>query len=315
MVYMNTLLFKYAIEIEHTRSISRAARNLMMAQPNLSKSIKELEDSLGFAIFERTSKGVIPTARGEVFLDYARGILSQLDCIEQLAMAGDGNVQKFSIAVSRGSYISSSIVQFAEGLDSGSGIDLDIRETSSMDVINNVSRGRYNLGIIRCRSIYEQYFSDFLAQHRIASEAIWDFQYLALMSRRHPLANETVIVPKDLQPYIEIVHGDTMIPYLPAEAGANQHQPAPVSKKIRLYERCNQFEMLSHITGSFMWGSPIPEDMLQRYGLIQRKCDFADNSYKDLLIYPQGYHLSAIEKRYVDVLRDVIKKMSQRHYR
>ena len=73
---MNTLLFKYAIEIEHTRSISRAARNLMMAQPNLSKSIKELEDSLGFNIFERTSKGVIPTAKGEVFLDYARSILS-----------------------------------------------------------------------------------------------------------------------------------------------------------------------------------------------------------------------------------------------
>ena len=58
---MNTLHFKYAVEVEQTRSITQAAENLYMAQPNLSKAIKELEDSLGIIIFERNSKGVTPT--------------------------------------------------------------------------------------------------------------------------------------------------------------------------------------------------------------------------------------------------------------
>jgi len=40
-----------------------------MAQPNLSKAIKELEDSLGIVIFERTSRGVSPTAQGKEFLE------------------------------------------------------------------------------------------------------------------------------------------------------------------------------------------------------------------------------------------------------
>lgn len=44
---MNTALFKYALEVEKTNSISRAAENLFMAQPNLSKAIKELEESVG----------------------------------------------------------------------------------------------------------------------------------------------------------------------------------------------------------------------------------------------------------------------------
>ena len=39
---MNTLHFRYALEIEKTRSITQAAENLYMAQPNLSKAIKEL---------------------------------------------------------------------------------------------------------------------------------------------------------------------------------------------------------------------------------------------------------------------------------
>ena len=82
---MNVLFFKYVIEVERTRSISQAAENLFMAQPNLSKAIKEMEDTLGFNIFERSSKGVIPTMQGKEFLVYARNIVSQLEKIESIA--------------------------------------------------------------------------------------------------------------------------------------------------------------------------------------------------------------------------------------
>ena len=54
---MNTALFKYALEVEKTNSISRAAENLFMAQPNLSKAIKELEGSRCFAVHQ---KGLFP---------------------------------------------------------------------------------------------------------------------------------------------------------------------------------------------------------------------------------------------------------------
>ena len=66
---MNNLLqLKYAVEVEKTGSISKAAENLYMNQPNLSKSIRELEDDIGIAIFDRTAKGVVPTEKGREFL-------------------------------------------------------------------------------------------------------------------------------------------------------------------------------------------------------------------------------------------------------
>ena len=43
---MNLLHLKYAIEIEKTQSINKAAENLYMGQPNLSRAIKELERSM-----------------------------------------------------------------------------------------------------------------------------------------------------------------------------------------------------------------------------------------------------------------------------
>ena len=76
---MNTVLLQYAVEVEKTGSITQAAGNLYMDQPNLSKAIKTLEESLGAPIFKRTSKGVVPTARGRIFLEYARNVLAQLE--------------------------------------------------------------------------------------------------------------------------------------------------------------------------------------------------------------------------------------------
>ena len=56
---MNLLDLKYAVEIEKTGSITKAANNLFMGQPNLSKAIKELENEIGITIFRRTTKGVL----------------------------------------------------------------------------------------------------------------------------------------------------------------------------------------------------------------------------------------------------------------
>ena len=78
---MNTVLLQYAVEVEKTGSITQAAGNLYRDQPNLSKAIKTLEESLGAPIFKRTPKGVVPTARGRIFLEYARNVLAQLEAV------------------------------------------------------------------------------------------------------------------------------------------------------------------------------------------------------------------------------------------
>ena len=69
---MNTQHLQYLIEIERTRSVSQAAENLFIGQPNLSRILHEMEANLGFKIFERTSKGVRSTERGAIFCSTPR---------------------------------------------------------------------------------------------------------------------------------------------------------------------------------------------------------------------------------------------------
>ena len=62
---MNVIYLKYAVAVAKAGSLNKAAEELFVAQPNLSRAIKELEKELGTVIFERTSKGISLTPDGE----------------------------------------------------------------------------------------------------------------------------------------------------------------------------------------------------------------------------------------------------------
>ena len=85
---MNLLYMKYAIEVASAGSLNKAAERLYVDQANLSRSIKELEASLGIAVFERAARGMKPTPDGEIFLKYAKNILSQIDTVENMFKNG-----------------------------------------------------------------------------------------------------------------------------------------------------------------------------------------------------------------------------------
>ena len=81
---MNLQHMKYAVAVAETGSINKAADRLFVGQSNLSRAIKELENSLGVAIFERSAHGMELTPEGGVFLRYAKAILQQVDEVEHM---------------------------------------------------------------------------------------------------------------------------------------------------------------------------------------------------------------------------------------
>ena len=67
---MNDLrLIGLAVALSEHGNVRRAADALSLSQPSLSRGIAELERSFGVPLFDRTRKGVVPTAFGRVLLD------------------------------------------------------------------------------------------------------------------------------------------------------------------------------------------------------------------------------------------------------
>jgi DNA-binding transcriptional LysR family regulator len=297
---MNTMLFKYAVEVEKSGSITQAADNLFMAQPNLSKGIKELENSLGIKIFKRTSKGMSPTKKGSKFLSYAKNIMAQIEMMEALHLPDEPGKQVFNVTYPHGGYISNAVSRFISELDSDRSISIKLQETSSTQSICQVADGQFNLGIIRYQPSYEEYFLNFLAEKNLNYKLIWEFEYLALMPRNHRLAAAESFTFDDLSDSIEVVYGDLVIPHFTDINGIAQAQEHTVNKKINLFQRGHPFDILMNIPASYMWVPPVPEELLCLYGLVQRRCERVNNCFKDMLIYRDGYAFSDLDKRFID---------------
>lgn len=69
---------RYVVAVARLRNFSRAAEACHVSQPSLSQAVSKLEDELGEPIFERSRRGVLVTAQGEMFLERARRILDEV---------------------------------------------------------------------------------------------------------------------------------------------------------------------------------------------------------------------------------------------
>lgn len=81
----------YFIEIAESKSLSGAVKKLYVAQPALSRSIKELESEIGAQLFTRSRKGMELTDAGRNFLTHAYAIMKQVDSARKSARESEEN--------------------------------------------------------------------------------------------------------------------------------------------------------------------------------------------------------------------------------
>ncbi|HKW82898.1 MAG TPA: LysR family transcriptional regulator, partial [Burkholderiaceae bacterium] len=65
--------------VDRHRSLGRVAAEMRVSQPAITKALREAEDVFGSTLFERTPRGLIPTAAGNAVLHYVRRWLAELE--------------------------------------------------------------------------------------------------------------------------------------------------------------------------------------------------------------------------------------------
>ena len=82
---------RYFVAVAEEENVSRAALKLHVSQPGISRQIRDLEEEIGFQLFERSAKSVRLTAAGNVFLNEARAVLQRSDeAVEKARAAAAG---------------------------------------------------------------------------------------------------------------------------------------------------------------------------------------------------------------------------------
>lgn len=241
---MNTLTLqkmRYLVCIAETGSISGAAKVLYVSQPSLTKTIRDIEDELGFSIFERTGKGIIVTPRGEEFLGYARQILDRADLLQEKYLSPAAQRRQYCVSTLHYSF---AVRAFNELVKSNPGeeYDFSIRETQLGEIIEDVATMKSALGVIYLNDANERVLRRTFNERELEYEKIGDVRPRILLSVHHPLAKHSSLTSEELKdyPFVSFEHREHDSFYLP-EGLLNS---VDCARHIKVRDRATLYDIL-----------------------------------------------------------------------
>ena len=153
--------------IAESRSFSKAARQLHVSQPPLSRHIHQLEEELGVKLFVRSTSGVELTREGLMLLEKARTVLAEADGFVELAgRAKTGVTNRLRVGMARGLcevvnrirlHLMSRVPEITiEGSDIASSSQHRALEERTIDI--GVSRHVADDPAVRCEMLFRERF-------------------------------------------------------------------------------------------------------------------------------------------------------------
>ncbi len=284
---MNILHMRYALEVARTGSVNKASESLLVAQPNISRSIKELESDLGITIFERSAKGMTLTPDGEEFMVFAERILSQIEDVENKYREGTGRKVSFSAAVAGVPYITDGAAQFILSLGDVA-CDVRIYEAGAADALKALSESEISLALVRYLGTDRESFGAYCAEYGLLAEdvAAWD---ACLISREGERSD------KDLSSMTHIVDSGIFSP--DPKRGAK----ADPRRRIAVSGEALRVKLLAKIPDSYIVSSSVTHETAERYGVCVSKS--SGGSICDAVVYRKGYALTERDREFIRCLK------------
>ena len=237
---------KYVLMVAETGTITEAANNLYISQPSLTNAIHELEKEMNIVIFNRTNKGITLSKEGEDFLGYARQVLEQAAILEDKYKGSNGGKKQFCISTQHYSFAVNAFVDLIKkyGQDE---YDFSIRETQTYEIIEDVAHMRSEIGIIFLNDFNEVVINKILKSHDLEFHQLFVAKPHVFISRKHPLAKNTVITNEELEeyPYMSFEQGEHNSFYFSEEIFSDYER----KKNIRVRDRATLFNLLIGLNG------------------------------------------------------------------
>jgi DNA-binding transcriptional LysR family regulator len=213
-------LLRYALAAADTGSFRQAADQFRIKQSTLSKHILYLEQRLGLAIFTRSTRGVVPTERGTVFLDRARVIVDDVEALGRDTSA-IAKGQRDTLRIGLGyplvaSELSAALSSYAKAHP---GRPIEATEQSRAMLLRGLSTDRIDVAI----------FPGPPPAPEIRSFSFWSEQVSIAISADHQLAAQDRIYWTDLRACTFLVSaadpGPDIIQMIRARLSAPGHEP------------------------------------------------------------------------------------------
>lgn len=145
----NLSQYKIFYEVAKAGNISKAAKELYISQPAISKAIGKLEDSLGLSLFTRSSRGVQLTSEGEILFEHAREAFEALERGEQeLRRIQEFDIGHLRIGVSNTLCKYVLLPYLKTFIDQYPHMKVTIESQSTAQTLNRLEQQKIDLGLV-----------------------------------------------------------------------------------------------------------------------------------------------------------------------
>lgn len=254
-----------ALTIAREKSITKAAEALFISQPNASNMLKVLEKETGYPIFDRTSNGIIPTEKGEVFLGHAATIERSLSAMAQIT----DPIKQINLRILSFRFVFAELAFekiCKKYISEDYTCKLSIRNTDSTEESRKaIESGDVDISIAVCRKgLYDSMLRHAINTH-IEIEILDERHLEVICKKGHPIIATGKIDYSIFSKYqaftgLHTALSDLYAPYFFARNDIALHNlitigPSPV-----------RYRLLTETNG-YLLNTPIPEAVKEEYGL------------------------------------------------
>jgi DNA-binding transcriptional LysR family regulator len=182
------------VALDEIRHLGKVAASINVTQPAVSKALAELERGLGLRLFERTARGVYPTAYGECLIRHARAMMSELaqtrDELRGLISGSSGSVRVGVLATAALELLPRALAMLKSRQP---GIFVLVREGTVETLLPELWLGNLDLIVGR--------LPDARSAHGLAEKTLMEEGVSVVAGRHHPLVRRRRLRWSDLRPY------------------------------------------------------------------------------------------------------------------
>lgn len=312
---MNLQHLQYIIEIDNCGSISKAAQNLYVSQPYLSKILRETEAEYHLSIFTRGKNGIALTESGRLFISMAKDLLNSAANFEK-AFEDRRDSFRLRVVSSSSSHSMDAFIRMVNALPD-TVLRFSYRETIGSEVINAVYTREADIGVIMLPDAAAPETIELMEARRISYHKLFEHGTWLLVGEGHPLAERREpVTMEDLYQYNLVLYPLRTDPETRvSEAVYNQeplglfdlnrfHQIIYVHNRAALHNilaRTNYIgigtvPVLDQETGFHLVSLPLPTELRSR--------DFQTSGYALYYIYLKDRELPRAAQVYASFLEN-----------
>lgn len=196
---------RYFVAVADELSFTKGAEKLHLAQPSLTRQIKDLEDEIGVRLLDRTKQKVSLTEEGRSFLvDAKRVIRLANEIVESVQHLSRREVTALNIGYVANLFYDLLPVTLASFQRSYPTVSINLFDMTCGDQFRAIEEGRIDLGFVGLREA--------VAEHGLEFRSIASYRVVAALPKGHPVASKSVVKLKELEPMFFIGMSESSYP-------------------------------------------------------------------------------------------------------